>query len=111
MDIIEVVAHELTEQALDIHRKAAGNEQPVPRADMKKLAADMKELAKVTWPLLELPLMVRPEDRQVQKSMALIVEVKRRVSAMPLNGSAEAMILLALKDLIKNIFPHAGLGW
>ena len=97
MDTIEVVAHELTEQALDIHRKAAGNDQPVPRADMQKLAKVFK--------------MVLPEDRRGQKSMALIVEVKRRVSAMPLNGSAEAMILLALKDLIQNIFPHAGLGW
>ncbi len=99
MDFIDLVAHELTEQALDIHRKAAGNEQPVPKADMKKLAKVM------------LPLMVLPEDRRVQNSMAIIVEVKRRVSAMPLNGSAEAMILLALKDLIQNIFPQAGLSW
>ena len=99
MDIIDLVAHELTEHALEIHRNAAGNEQPVPRADMTKLAKVM------------LPLTLQPEDRRVQNSMAIIVEVKRRVSAMPLNSFSEAMILLALKDLIQNIFPHAGLSW
>jgi len=99
MDMIELVAHELTEHALENHRNAAGVVLPVPRADMTKLARVM------------LPLTLQREDRRVQNSMAIIVEVKRRVSAMPLNSFSEAMVLLALKNVIQSIFPHAGLGW
>ena len=61
MDIINLVAHELTEHALEIHRKAVSNEQPVPIADMSKLAKVM----------LALTLQPVCEDQRVQNSVAV----------------------------------------
>ena len=101
MDSIELVAHQLTEHALAIHRNVINHEHMPPvKTDLIKLAQGM----------LNLILEVEPGCRK-SASQRVIYTVTDRLKAMPLNRETERMVTLIMTDTIKLTFPSAGLDW
>ena len=101
MDSIELVAHQLTEHALAIHRNVINNEGTTPpKTEMIKLAQAM----------LNLRVELEPGCRE-SASKKVIFTARDRLKAMPLNRDSERMIFLIMTDSIKLTFPSAGLDW
>ena len=101
MDSIELVAHQLTEHALAIHRNVINNEGTTPpKTEMIKLAQAM----------LNLTVELEPGCRK-SASKKVIFTARDRLKAMPLNRDSERMIFLIMTDSIKLTFPSAGLDW
>ena len=99
MDSIELVAHQLTEHALAIHRNVINNEGTTPpKTEMIKLAQAM----------LNLRVELEPGDQQ-SASKKVIFTVLDRLEVMPLNRDSERMIFWMMTDIMELTFPSAGL--
>ena len=94
MDSIEVVAHQLIEHALAIHRNVINHEG---------MSADMSKLAHVQA-MLNLVVELEPGDQQ-----SAYWKVIDRLGVMPLNRDSQRTIFSIISDIIERIFLSAGL--
>ena len=97
MDSMEVVAHQLIEHALAIHRNVINHEG---------MSADMSILN--VQAMLNLVVGLEPGDQQ-SASKKVIFTVLDRLEVMPLNRDSERMIFWMMTDIMERIFPSAGL--
>ena len=97
MDSMEVVAHQLIEHALAIHRNVINHEG---------MSADMSILN--VQAMLNLVVGLEPGDQQ-SASKKVIFTVLDRLEVMPLNRDSERMIFWMMTDIMELTFPSAGL--
>jgi hypothetical protein len=95
MDSIEVVAHQLTEHALAIHRNVINHEGMMtpPETDMIKSAH--------VQAMLNLMVELEPGDQQSASKKVL-----DRLEVMPLNRDSERMIFWMMTDIMELTFPR-----
>ena len=98
--MVAALAQQLVEHALEVHRRATG-EGPMRPPDMVTLARRMFTLRS--------ELMC--EEHREASSRAVLLMVRSTVHDMPLNIETEALVCLALKEIVQLTFPSAGLDW